>query len=200
MLCVAVATQAAEERRASLEKLKRLHKVNLLSNMPPVDLQEALTKTNAPRPDLSAMTSPALTTALQNPETLWQFIIAPDTPYPERLAATLRGKDVLPTSWFPTVLAAKRELEREQQRHNWGLWPHPLWESTAIVDWTSVAERERDRLILGHPWRVPTTRSPYPLSWDEETRAPWPWQAQQAVQILWASMKSSGDASKARTH
>src|SRR5580704_2204956 len=42
--------------------------------------------------------------------------------------------------------------------------------------------------VLGHTWKSSAKRLPYPITWDEESRAPWPWQVEQALEDLFNRM------------
>ena len=116
--------------------------------------------------------------ALRTPATAWVFITAPDTRYADRLAAA--QKLSLPASFLPRVVAARRELYHEFSIHQWGLKPDPSDSAGYEYDrW--VPERGTTRTVLGYPFRVPSQRIDFPLTCEEESNAPWPWQASKVM-------------------
>lgn len=147
------------------------------------DRFDALLRANGEcRPDLQKFHSSALADALSSTDGLWDLLIAPETPYAERLAAAVQGASVLPFECLPRLMAARRELERERRAHLFGLRPHPLLDSTGGLWAEPVPEQ---RTILGHAWVLPRELADYPVTWDEECGAPWPWQVKQALDALY---------------
>lgn len=110
--------------------------------------------------------------ALRTPDAAWTFLTAPGTSYADRLAVIQRL--TLPAAYLPRVVAALRELYRERSLHAWGLKPDPH-DSGYLYD-RSVPEGGTTRIVLGHPFAVLPRRVDYPLTCDEESHAPWPWQ------------------------
>ena len=49
-------------------------------------------------------------------------------------------------------------------------------------------EKAEEIGVLGHTWELPAKNRPYPQTWQEECNAPWPWQVQQALYLLFGSM------------
>lgn len=144
------------------------------------------------RPSLNQIRSPELTQALTSPEAFWIFITAPETAYSNRMAAAAQGVEIFPLKWLPRLLAAQAELAQERGLHNWGMKPNP--NNSALVFTLPSLDKflktglPREREILGHRWIVPETGSPYPMSWTEESLAPWPWQVQQALNQFYAAL------------
>jgi hypothetical protein len=136
------------------------------------------------RPDLEKYSSAALTGALTSPESLWEFLVAPETPYPDRLAAALQGANVLPCEFLPRLMSARGELRAEERAHAFGLWPHPMSAAPRIAGVSASSKSASARTILGHKWPVPAQLSDYPLTWQEECAATWPWQVEQALDQL----------------
>ena len=103
------------------------------------------------------------------------------TPYIERRTAATRAMTVLPFSkvpvkWIPRLLKAQDELE-VPARIYFGLVPPRCWALPMILKGTPGKEQT----ILGHSWTPPKEGTPYPLTFDEELQAPWPWQVQEAL-------------------
>jgi len=167
-------------------------------------LREAMQKMKAPRPDLSKVSSPALSEAVKNAESLWKFMTAPDTPYTDRRAAALQGREVFPVEWLPQLMAAIGELRKEAPQHHWGLRPHPHNNIPYPPNWLDaklkkMSADQRRRLILGHQWKLPQQASDYPLTWEEEAKAPWPWQVQQTLDDLFVFVRPNyRDEAKAK--
>ncbi len=142
---------------------------------------------SAPRPDLGAVKTPALAAALAEPEALWSLLTAPTTSYLERRAAAAQGRGVFPLAYLPRLTAALAQLRAEAAQHEWGLAPHP--QSARPAPSSAPPERgSRVASVLGRPWTVPEHLTDYPLTWEEEAAAPWPWQAQQALEQLFAAL------------
>jgi hypothetical protein len=151
--------------------------------------REAERKMRLPRPDVSRVSTPALESALADPERLWALVTAPDTPYVERRAAVVRGARLMPPAFVPRVVQASAELRRERDAHRWRLRPHPLDVAAPPDPSRAVAQQSR-RPVLGHEWVVPPEWSDYPITFDEEVAAPWPWQVEQALMQLLPAMAS----------
>lgn len=153
---------------------------------------------HAPRPSLGAVSTPALTAALHDPERAWAMLVAPETPYPERRALAAQWKDTFSLEFLPRLVRALAELRAESAAHGWGLEPHP---SAALppfgphdpVDGSRVAS------VLGSPWTVrqsPAGARDYPLTWEEEAAAPWPWQVQETLEQLFVALAPRTDAAE----
>ena len=136
------------------------------------------------RPDLEKFSSAALTGALTSPESLWSFLLAPLTPYPDRLAAALQGANVLTYEFLPRLMSARGELRAEERAHAFGLRPHPMSAAPALPGASASSKAAGARTILSHKWPVPAQLGDYPLTWQEECDAAWPWQVEQALDQL----------------
>ena len=139
--------------------------------------------------------SEALTTALADPDQLWAYVTAPDTPWKDRHAAAMKGGRVFPVGRLPNLLAARRALRREQEIHGWGMTQHPL--SCAPMWWprnrASMKALKFDpvRDVLGHKWKVSRNLYEYPLTDAELVDAPWPWHVEHALNSLLGSAAPS---------
>ena len=144
------------------------------------------------RPYLNQIHSPELTQALTSPEAFWQFVTAPETAYSNRMGAAAQCVGVFPVNWLPRLLAAQAELDKEQGLHAWALKPHPG--NSAIMPREPSIDRflrsglPRERKVLGHSWVVPDKSMPYPITWEDESSAPWPWQVQKALDQLYSTL------------
>ena len=145
-------------------------------------LLESLKGEKDDRPDLRAARSPDLEKALESPAHLVAYVTVPQTPYLERLAAVVQGARFVPVEQMPTVLEDLDELRAEEAIHNWGLLPNPHAARPQRVR-TSAAPDPR-RTVLGRPWTLPPQPTPFPLTWEQESRAPWPWQVEQALDAM----------------
>jgi hypothetical protein len=52
--------------------------------------------------------------------------------------------------------------------------------------------------VLGQPWTVPRTRSPFPLTWEEETAAPWPWRVRRALDEVYQALSPGSETTGER--
>lgn len=130
---------------------------------------------------LLALDLPILEVARRDPWSLWSFVIDADTPYDQQRAVVLRLEG-FPLPLVGPLHRALIELEREQELHGWGLRQHPL-DCLVRPGWLGgVAGSGQPRTILGQPWTPPAERSPYPLTWEEEAAAPWPWRVQRTLE------------------
>lgn len=152
-------------------------------------IREVEAKQKAPRTDLSTRKSKAIDLALKDPAAMWGVLTSPNTRYLDRMAVAQRA--VFPPEYLGKLVKARAELSREEKMHFWGLKQHPM---DAVprepCDPRSVPAKMRARHILGHTWRIPAQASDYPITEAEESEAPWPWQAQQALGSLWGMLKS----------
>ncbi len=148
----------------------------------------ALEGSRAPGPDLATVAMPTLTAALVDPDRLWRLLIAPETPYLERRAAGVQGRAVFPLARLALLTAALAELRREESKHAWGLEPHPMSARPSFSRGAVVPGAARTATVLGQPWTEPERRAEYPLTWEEENAAPWPWQVQQTLQQLFGAL------------
>jgi hypothetical protein len=135
-----------------------------------------------PRPDLRAVTTPALTAALEDDDHLWAFVVAPATPYLVRRAAGVQGARVFSLARLGRLMAAIGELRAEERQSEWGLGMDPR-ASYPIHSKTARRAPGATVTVLGIPWTVPDLRDA-PLTWEEEAAAPWPWQVQQTLTDL----------------
>ena len=141
-------------------------------------------RSSDPRGNFSQYSFKSVDEALKDPETFWKFITAPETPYIERRAAATQAMKALPFSevpakWIPRLYAAQDELEKAAQIY-FGLVPPRCW-SVAYFGGRGL---EKERMVLGHSWTPPDAETPYPLTFDEELTAPWPWQVNEALKDL----------------
>jgi hypothetical protein len=160
----------------------------------------------------------AVAAALRSPEALWRFVTAPETRWADRMAAAWRafpaekrkeleprrvytaaGLDVygtapapsrflLPMRFFPRVVAAQRELEREKAVHRWGLrhLTPPDSRAASNHDDPYTFTGERRRVVLGHVWMVPPGGAgDAPDTPAGERFGPWPPQVQSVVDLLY---------------
>jgi len=133
--------------------------------------------------DLNHYHSTAESKALAHPETLLQFIIAPETSYTDRLAAVFHGAKTIPVTQMPIVLEDRDELSEQDRKYGWGMLENPQNQLLEIYE-----DPPPTLNVLGHIWRAPATRLPYPQTWREESHAPWPWQVEQALENLFDRM------------
>ena len=141
------------------------------------------------RPNLSQVELLKVKEALKDRERWWAMLTAPETPYLERRAAAVQGAKLLPFEWLPRLMAARRRLRKEEGLHLWGLGPHTLWAhiTPSFPQRLRVVQDlpgGRDRSLLGQVWRFPEQEGEWPLLWQEEARAPWPWQVLRALDDL----------------
>lgn len=142
---------------------------------------------------LATYKSNALTRALKDPKTAWEFIISPDTPYLDRRAAAIQARPLFQRAgdfldWLSRLNSAFADLRKVEWL--WGIRMHP--DSAAMrndeqlrTTLKGIPESKRTRRTLGHLWRVPVEPIDFPLTWEAESRAPWPWQVQKALQELY---------------
>jgi hypothetical protein len=161
--------------------------------------------------------------ALRSPEALWAFVTAPETRWPDRMAAAWRafpaekrmlpgvartlgesGLDVygeaappqrflLPASFLPRLVAARRELKRENAIHNWGLRRVlPPGSRAGSIGQPFPYRGERRRIVLGHVWMVPDSATANePRSFQERRFGPWPSQVEGALDLLHGGLRDS---------
>lgn len=129
-----------------------------------------------PRPDLAAVPLQC-----KNSDDLWKLLTDPATPYLQRRAAAVQGAKSFPLERLPQLAAALSELRQERERSNFGLKHHPL-DSRPLRFGPPAGPAPPS--LLGKPWTCPARETDYPLGWAEEARAPWPWQAEQALSSL----------------
>lgn len=132
-------------------------------------------------PYLREYHSPSLTKALSSPETLVKFITSPETAYADRKAAAFQGGRDVPLSQMAMILEERDELRAQERNTGWGLLPDlrnsvpqppPSIAGPAVIT------------VLGNAWQLPADRSPYPSTWEQQAKAPWPWQAEVALDDL----------------
>jgi hypothetical protein len=146
-------------------------------------VRQAVLKQREPRPDLAAYTSPALQKALADPQNLLSFIASAQTSYIDRSAAALQGRLLVPIEVYPRILSMRTQLAAEQALHHWGLRLHPLDSRPAIED-VGPQHVPRARTVLDQAWTLPEQLSDYPLTFEEEAAAPWPWQVEESLRNL----------------
>lgn len=163
---------------------------------PPVDpahLAErrklALAVASAPRPALAPVSTPALTAALADPERAWALLTAPTTPYLERRALAYQWRPTFSLTFLPRLTRALTQLRPEAAAHGWGLDAHP--DELAAVAPPAEVDGSRVTSVFGVPWTVrqsPAGHRDYPLTWEEEAAAPWPWQVHHTLEELFRSL------------
>jgi hypothetical protein len=122
---------------------------------------------------------PAVEAALRTPERLWRFVLAPDTPWADRMVAAQRSK--LPMSFLPRMARVDREITREWREHQWGMEQFlPRYSAMAYMP-RGPFHGTLKRKILGRDWTLPEGIGDEPLTYEEKSEAPWPWQVQQAL-------------------
>ena len=128
---------------------------------------------------------------------LWARLTGPATAHAERMEIARQRALAFPPEHAPTIVRAIRELRHEEAMHGWGLMPHPhdALPSARAYAWNTV---ERDRTVLGRPWRLPDEKSPFPTTPDAEAAAPWPWQVRQALEQALVTMASHGTTGASR--
>jgi len=148
----------------------------------------------APEPDLGAVALPWLEPdeGAVDPEALWRFLTDPATPWLAARAAALRCGDVFPLELLPRLLVARDELRAEEMQHGFGLRPHPM-SSVAYPGWCGPLAAGEERWMLGRPWIVPAERSAWPLTFEEEAAAPWPWRALRTLDQVLNTIVPRGD-------
>jgi hypothetical protein len=123
--------------------------------------------------------------ALRSPDSVLALVTRPEAFYLERRAAAVQARGLIPMDWAPRLWRLIGELRGFDQ--SWAMKPHPL--SAAPFPW---APRDTaTRLVLGTPWTPPRAPPDYPLTPDERERAPWPWQVEQALWDLLATILPS---------
>lgn len=143
----------------------------------------------APKPQ-----TPQVKNALKSPETLWAFLTSPNTSYADRMAAAAKGKKIYPLSQVPRLLDAIESLREEELVHRWGFKRGRGQSVQAIAFSGEVARMKpgsRERKILGRTWTVPETPTMEFPAFDNGTaasKAPWPWQAKQALEALYNNL------------
>jgi hypothetical protein len=148
------------------------------------DFTTALAKEGEAHPNPYEIHSDALSRALSHPETLLQFTTSPETAYADRRAAAVQGATHILVTQMPIVLKDRDEMREQGWTTGWGLKPNPLDQVRHFY----LNDDPVTLNVLGHIWQSPTKRLPYPITWDEESRAPWPWQAEQALEDLFNRM------------
>ncbi len=148
------------------------------------DFTTALAKEGEAHPNLYEIHSDALFRALSYPETLLQFITSPQTDYADRRAAAVQGATRVPVTQMPIVLKDLDEMREQGWTTGWGLKPNPLDQAPHFY----LNDDPVTLNVLDHTWQSPAKRLPYPITWDEESKAPWPWQVEQALEDLFNRM------------
>jgi hypothetical protein len=155
-----------------------------------------------PLDQLAAMRSPRITRALQSAESLFAFVTSPEQSYLERRAVAAQSAGLVPVEWLPRLVSAMTELRRAQRQppRNWGLLPSPA-SSQGSVPWTRDSATSRPRRVLGAVWTPPDRPIAYPLTAEERERAPWPWQVQDAlVVVYWRLVRFTLDSGQMDTY
>ncbi len=158
--------------------------------------------------DLLKVESPTVEQLIGDPEALFAFIIDPRTPLLERHVAAVRAE--LPsTPWIGRTLSALRELEDEEEIHDWGLrkinctnaYFRKLVDRKLRVAKTvrEMAPTERVRHVLGEEWVLGDELSRFwPATRQELAEAPWPLQVKTALtRLLRSSSPKASDSSSA---
>jgi hypothetical protein len=151
---------------------------------------------NAELAALRTYSSPALEKALVSSKTFWEFITDPSTPYMDRMAASHRGGSVLSPEELHWLWEAMAEIATVPS----GVDPAPC---TAVAVFLPPAreqdlsramqglakgstppEPEPTRVVLGHEIKLSKKNVSYPITAEEREHAPWLWQMQTALSLL----------------
>lgn len=144
---------------------------------------------NAERAALETYSSPALEKALRSSRAFRDFIIAPATPYMDRMAAASRGGSMLSPKELAWLWQAMAELDSV---HWSGVNPPPC--SAVAVNVPLLTRdaleshgpkpRETFLVVLGRKIRLPQKSVPYPITAEERNASPWLWQVDRALSVL----------------
>jgi len=120
--------------------------------------------------------TPALAEAATDPEALWAFLIHPETPYLERMAAGQLGIEVFPPEFGARIALAEAELRDIEFATSFGHERNRM--DSRLLIWRPSGHEKRE--VLGHTWHCPQElrEAVGPAS---IAKAEWPAQAYWAV-------------------
>ena len=132
----------------------------------------------------------AVERALRSAETTWQFLVAPDSPYAERLSVARASGRVLDASYLRRIYDARDDLQR-----SYAAYAPEMPKESAGGSLGVPATPGKSVRLLGHEWIIPPTRPAYPMTFEQRSQAPWPWQAANALDDAWRSILERVDFS-----
>jgi hypothetical protein len=159
------------------------------------ELQGLCTEANktdaAEEATLKTYTSVPLRKALRSGPEMWSFLIDPSTSYLDRIAVANQGGQLMGTAELPQLWKAVAAFEALPI----GVTPSPCdFLFSANLSPRTWAERkegqpvkaikDESRLILGQKVELPQKNVDYPVTSEERSHAPWPWQMKRALAIL----------------
>ena len=159
------------------------------------ELQELCTEANktdaAEEATLKTYTSVSLRKALRPGPEMWRFLTDPSTSYLDRMAAANQGGEVIGTTELPQLWKALADFEAFPT----GVTPSPCeFLFSANLNPQLFAKRKEapevkakkneSRLIMGQKVELPEKNVAYPVTSEERSHAPWPWQMKRALAIL----------------
>lgn len=146
-----------------------------------------------PRPPVSLheVPLPILEFAKDDPEALWEFLVDPETPYLEARAAAVRCRPVFSLKLIRPLQRANWELHSEALLHGNGVADSP--NHSRVPRHHKIQDLEQERRILGRAWTLPKELPPYPHTWAEEAKAPWPWRVKKIVNATWQTVVPRSD-------
>lgn len=128
---------------------------------------------------LATYSSPALESALLSSKSFWRFITDPSTPYMDRMAAASRGGSILSPEELPMLWQAMAEVGFVPS----GVSPTPCSANASIFLPGSSGKLD-SRVILGSNVELPAKSFTYPITAEERNHAPWLWQMERALAVL----------------
>jgi hypothetical protein len=138
-------------------------------------------------PDPSKVALPVLDAARERPEALWAFLIDPETPYEQAMAAAHRCRDVFSLRLLGPLWRAHDELQREHEMHWFGfVMPD------RATPWNPPKDVARERHLLGRVFVLPEQHAPYPKTWADAVKAPWPWRVMHVLERVLITIAPRG--------
>jgi hypothetical protein len=139
---------------------------------------------------LVTYTSEALTEALGSEKKFLRFLTDPATSYLDRMAAANHGGEIISSTELPLLWKSVAEFESLPT----GVAPSPCdyLYSANLAPSMWVRRREpfvkpaagESRTVLDRKTDVPVKKIDYPVTAEERSLAPWPWQMHKALTIL----------------
>ncbi|MBV8516497.1 MAG: hypothetical protein JO197_03745 [Acidobacteria bacterium] len=117
--------------------------------------------------------------ALSSTERAWNFITAPESGYAERLAVARKAALALPLSYLPRYFAARDATN--------GRWYVQMPPESAFAT-VYIPQPHGTIEVLGHLFQVPEKLIPFPRTFEERARTPWPWQVSRALAEYWQEL------------
>lgn len=150
--------------------------LSFLLALAPVDWQAMReeARRNEIQPDTARVAA-----AARSPETLWAFLVDPDTFYDDRMAAAAKANSVLPPRYIGKQSAAQAELRYEAWKHRW-------WQRSPDAPQPAIARVT----LLGVEWQPPAEPLLPPRNLAEERKMPWPWQVDRALRQIYLPVRS----------